>query len=164
MDIAAYAKKIAEYGLPLLGAALPVPGGAAIGAALASAIASPSAAQADILSTLQASADAVAKARQFESDHAEHMLKIATDAEVAQVQAVNATLQTEAMAGSWLQRNHHAIESLTATSSVIAIYFALPLLHEPVPTVPEFAWVMLGGILGVTAWQRGAANVVAAKG
>jgi len=37
------------------------------------------------------------------------------------------------------------------------------LVAIPVPAVPESAWLMLGAILGVTAWQRGSANIVTAK-
>lgn len=170
MDLKAFGLEVAKLGLPLLGAALPVPGGASLGAALASQIGAKSADPADILAQLTGNAQALAQAKQFELTHQERMLALTTQAEIAarvadaqQVAAVNATLQTEAMAGSWLQRNHHAIESIIATCSVLAVYFVLPILHEPVPVVPEFAWVMLGGILGVTAWQRGAANVATAK-
>lgn len=163
MDWKALGESIAKIGLPLLGAVLPVPGGAAIGTALASAIGSPSTKPEDILATLTASADAVTKAKQFEETHQETMLKLTVDAEVAQVEAVNKTLQTEAMGGSWLQRNHHALESMLTVSFVIAVYFVLPLLKIPVPVIPEFAFMMLGAILGVTAWQRGQANVETAK-
>jgi hypothetical protein len=169
MDGKTLALEFAKIGLPILGACLPFPGGAAIGSALAAAIGSPSGKPEDILATLTTSAEALAQGKQFELTHQETMLRISVDAEIkmaesaaVQVQAVNQTLQTEAMGGSWLQKNHHAIESLMASSSVIAIYFVLPLLHEAVPVVPETAWMMLAAILGVTAWQRGAASVATA--
>lgn len=79
MDWKALGESIAKIGLPLLGAVLPVPGGAAIGTALASAIGSPSAKPEDILATLTASADAVTKAKQFEETHQETMLKMQID-------------------------------------------------------------------------------------
>ena len=153
----------AKIGLPLLGAALPIPGGAAIGTALASAIGSSSSDPKDILALLTSNADALAKAKQFEQTHQETMLKLTLDAETANVEAVNKTLQTEAMGGSWLQRNHHAIESLLTVGLVWAIYVVLPLAHIQVPSVPESAWITLGAILGVTAWMRGQANVETAK-
>lgn len=67
---------LAKIGLPLLGAALPIPGGAAMGAALASAIGSASGDPADILAKLTASPEAVLQARQFELTHQETMLQL----------------------------------------------------------------------------------------
>lgn len=110
------------------------------------------------------------KLKQIAADLQDHLAQYGVQLQIAelqtgqqQVEAVNKTLQTEAMGGGWLQRNHHAIESLMATSSVILIYFGLPLLKLPVPVVDPMAWMMLGGILGVTAWQRGQANVATAR-
>lgn len=76
MDLKDIGTALAKLGLPLLGAALPIPGGAAIGAALASAIGSDSTAPADILSKLTQDADALQKAREFELTHAETMLSL----------------------------------------------------------------------------------------
>ena len=70
------------------------------------------------------------------------MAKDQLQASTAQVEAVNKTLQTEAMGGSWLQRNHHAIESMFTCGLVGCIYFILPLLKIPVPAVPEAAWLI----------------------
>ena len=161
MDWKALGEAVAKLGLPLLGAALPIPGGAAIGAALAASIGSPSAQPEDILSTLTANADAVLKAKQFEAAHSETMLKLSLDAQVAQTASVNRTLQTEAMGGSFWQRNHHAFECIAIVCLVGAIYFVLPILGVTAPAVPESAWLMLGAIVGVTAWQRGQANIAA---
>jgi len=163
MDWKALGTAVAKLGLPLLGAVLPIPGGAAIGTALAAAIGSGSDKPDDILSALTANADAMAKAKAFELQHQETMLKMSLDAQTAQMESVNKTLQTEAMGGDWLQRNHHAIESLLSVGAIIAIYFVLPLAKVPVPSVPETAWMMLGAILGVTAWQRGQANIKVAS-
>ena len=110
------------------------------------------------------------KLKQIAADLQDHLAQYGLQLNVAQLQtgaqqveSVNKTLQTEAMGGDWLQRNHHAIESLLTTGTVGCIYFVLPLMKVPVPSVPEAAFLMLGGILGVTAWQRGAANVAVAK-
>ena len=120
--------------------------------------------------TMASAPDSILKLRELELKHEEFMVKAAYDAEVAhaveaakQVDSVNKTLQTEAMGGSWLQRNHHAMESLAVVGMVIGVYFLLPLLKLPVPVIPEFAFMMLGAILGVTAWQRGQANNTIAK-
>ena len=108
-----------------------------------------------------AGADPV-KLKQIAADLQDHLasygvqLQIAQiNAQSAQVASVNTTLAAEAKSGSWLAVNHHAIESMATVAMMIAIYFGLPIMHIPVPTVPEMGFTMLGAILGVTAWQRG---------
>ena len=88
MDILAIGEAIAKLGLPLIGAALPVPGGAALGALLASKIGAGSPDPAVILSTLSQNADAFAKAQQFELEHAETMQKLANDAKATDAQTI----------------------------------------------------------------------------
>lgn len=87
MDLKTLGTKIAKLGLPLLGAALPIPGGMALGAALASTIGAPSQQPEDILATLTGNAEALAQAKQFELTHQETMLKLTLDAQTAQFQA-----------------------------------------------------------------------------
>jgi hypothetical protein len=87
MDLKSLGIAIAKLGLPLLGAALPIPGGMALGAALASQIGSPSADPSDILATLTGNAQALAQAKQFELTHQEVMLKLTLDAQTAQFQS-----------------------------------------------------------------------------
>jgi len=88
MDWKDLGEEVAKIGLPLLGAVLPIPGGAAIGTALASAIGSGK--PEDILTALTANADAVLKAKQFEETHRETMLqmqlKYETDMYAAEVE------------------------------------------------------------------------------
>ncbi len=79
MDWKQLGSAVAKLGLPLLGAALPIPGGAAIGTALAQAIGSTSADPQDILTALTANADTQLKAKQFEDTHKETMLKLQLD-------------------------------------------------------------------------------------
>ncbi len=160
MDWTEIGKKLAAIGLPLLGGAVGGPGGAVIGNGIASALglaqdATPEQAAAALGNI---SGDQLVALRTLEADQA----KVAMQASVQQVEAVNKTLQTEAMGGSWLQRNHHAIESMATVALVWAVYFVLPLAKIPVPAIPETAWLTLGAILGVTAWMRGRANVAAA--
>src|SRR5690349_1273161 len=87
MDLKTLGAEIAKLGLPLLGAALPIPGGMALGAALASTIGAPSPQPEDILATLTGNAQALAQAKQFELAHQETMLKLTLDAQTAQFQA-----------------------------------------------------------------------------
>ena len=81
-----------------------------------------------------------------------------TQAAAQQVASVNGTLQADARGDSWLQKNHHAVESLATVACVISIYFVLPMCKIAVPVVPEAAFLMLGSVLGVTAWQHGQVN------
>lgn len=155
------ASKLASLGLPILGAALGGPAGAAVGKGLAAALGlSADATPEQTAAALgNVNGDQLVALKALDAQMAKDQLTTAA----AQVDSVNKTIQTEAMGGSWLQRNHHAIESMFVVGLVGAIYFVLPLLAIPVPSVPEAAWLMLGAILGVTAWQRGQANVAAAQ-
>lgn len=87
MDLKTLGSAVAKLGLPLLGAALPIPGGAAIGAALAAAIGSKSGDPDDILAALTGNAQALAQAKQFEMTHQERMLELTTQAETAMYEA-----------------------------------------------------------------------------
>jgi peptidoglycan/LPS O-acetylase OafA/YrhL len=68
---------------------------------------------------------------------------------------VNATLQAEAIGKSWLQQNHHPLESLWTLALLTAIYFVLPVLKIAPPSVPESAWITIGAMLGIRAWNAG---------
>jgi hypothetical protein len=170
MDLLSLGKTIAAAGLPLLGTAIGGPGGAVLASLAAKALGLDANAEpAAVAAAVSSNPDAVLKLNDLQSKHEEVMVQAAyaaqaaaDNAAVAQVETYNKTLQTEAMGGDWLQRNHHAVESLAVVGMTIGIYFVLPLAGIPVPTVPEFAFMMLGSILGVTAWQRGKANVITA--
>jgi hypothetical protein len=105
------------------------------------------------------------KLKQIAADLQDHLaqynvqLQVAgAQAEAAQVAAVNTTLQTDARGDSWWQKNHHAFESSFALLMVAGIYIILPVLKVPVPSIDPTVWLMIGGILGVTAWQHGQVN------
>lgn len=130
-------------------------------------------------STVDAVKDAVAgvtgadkvKLADIQAQLQDHLAQYGLQLQTVQVQAaaqvvtsVNTTLQADARGDSWLQKNHHAIESLATVACVIGIYFVLPLAHMPVPSVPEAAFLMLGAILGVTSWQHGQVNKAIAEG
>lgn len=80
MSLLDIGEAIAKLGLPLIGAALPIPGGAALGALLASKIGAPSGEPGVILSTISQNADALVKAQQFELEHTEAMQKLLNEA------------------------------------------------------------------------------------
>lgn len=157
MDWKSVGKQLIGVGLPLLGNAI-IPGSGTAIALVANALGLGSSATPEQVATAIGNPDNVLKLKELQDRHEETLVKMAYDAETAVIQAVNATLQADARGDSWLQKNHHAIESLTATFMVVGIYFLLPLLKLTVPTVPEFAFMMLGAILGVTAWKHGVVN------
>lgn len=94
-----------KLGLPLLGAALPVPGGTAIGIALANAISAPSASPTDILAHLTQNAEALQKAHEFEATHEETILKITVDAEQKASEGVTDRWKADMSSDSWLAKN-----------------------------------------------------------
>lgn len=161
MDWKAIAKQLASLGLPILGAAVGGPAGAIAGKGLAAALGLGSDATPEQTAAAlgNVSGEQIVALKALDAQMAKDQLQAST----AQVESVNKTLQTEAMGGSWLQRNHHAIESLLFMGWIMGVYFVLPLLKIAVPVIPEFAFMAAGAVLGVTAWQRGQANVATAQ-
>jgi hypothetical protein len=166
-----------KIGLPLLGSVLPLPGAGALCSVLASVINSPSTAPQDILAHLTQNADALLKAKQFEGQHSETMLKMRMDAEIAErqednaaMQMVNQTMQAEAKSEHWLQWVWRplngialAIGSIATVLGVLwfswvairekdmAMMNAIPILLNSI----AMAMAIPGAVCGVTAWHRG---------
>ena len=188
MDWKSLGDEVAKLGLPLLGAILPIPGGAAIGTALASAIGSGSTKPEDILATLTASAEAVDKAKQFELQHQETLLKMNLDYDIAMrtsdstdIAVVNTTMTAEltnAAAESWYQKawrpaNGFAV-ALGAFMSVLATcwLFYLALVDKDtnaLSVIPQMASSVAlilgvpGAAVGIAAWHRGVQKTIEAQ-
>jgi len=81
MNLKEFGSALAQIGLPLLGAALPLPGGMALGSALADFIGKPGASLADVATHLGESAEARQKAQEFQATHQETMLRLTVEAE-----------------------------------------------------------------------------------
>ncbi len=124
MDWKELGSAIAKIGLPLLGAALPIPGGAAIGTALAASIGAKSSDPQDILTTLTSSAEAVEKAKEFQAKHEETMLQMQINADVAEQQEVTKRLQYDMASDSWLAKN---IRPMTLIA-ILAGYFIFAMM------------------------------------
>jgi hypothetical protein len=73
----------------------------------------------------------------------------------ADLAAVNVTMQSESGSAHWPQWSWRPYNGFLFGTAVVLIYFVLPLLAKPVPTVPEWIWIGWGAILGVTTWDRG---------
>lgn len=188
MDWKSLGEAVVKLGLPLLGAVLPIPGGAAIGTALASAIGSGSADPQAILNSLTASAEAAAKAKQFELQHQETMMKMQLDYEVQMRQAdstdigaVNETMRAEysnSATEAWYQKAWRpangfavAIGSLASVLYAGYLFYIGTAMHDPsaismVPTLATSVATILavpGAAVGIAAWHRGKQKIVEAQ-
>jgi len=144
MDWAELGTQIAKIGLPLLGAVLPIPGGAAIGTALAEHIGSASSAPNDILAKLTESADAVEKAKEFELTHQETIMKLKIDHEVALVEAERKDRDSARQAMTTSKSYTPEVLSWIIIIAVIAIYAHL-VINGNSKTLDD---IILGRILG----------------
>lgn len=184
MDWKDLGASLAKIGLPLLGAALPIPGGAAIGSMLASVIGSPSANPTDILATINASAEAAAKAKQFEEENRTTLMQKAFDYELEQrkadsadLAAVNASMQAEAAASAnenwwqtgWRPFNGYVLGVASLITVAGVFYLAFLALSgkdanalNAIPTIVSSIAMVLaipGAAVGITAWHRGRAQI-----
>jgi roadblock/LC7 domain-containing protein len=185
MDWKSLGESLAKIGLPLLGAALPLPGGMALGTALAGMVGSPSGKPEDILAHLTQSADAMEKAREFETTHQETLLKITVDAEIearkadsADIAMVNATMQAETNASaseSWYQKAWRPFNGfVVGAGSFVSVLFVCYLFYEAIVSttlgmsvaavigmIPQLATSIAlilsvpGAAVGIAAWHRG---------
>jgi post-segregation antitoxin (ccd killing protein) len=180
MDWNNLGESLAKLGLPLLGAALPIPGGAALGAALASCIGVPSGKPDDILAKLTQNGELVEKAREFELSHQERILDLTTKYEIAQRQAdssdlsaVNLTMQEElknSATESWYQKSWRPFNGfVVGLGSLIGVVFTCYLFYLSIvlkdtmalTVVPQLAMSIAailavpGAAVGITAWHRG---------
>ena len=187
MDLKSIAESFAKFGLPLLGAALPVPGGAAIGAALASMIGSPSGKPEDILATLAQGAEKVQAAKQFEITNNTHLMQMAYDYEIemrkadsADVAAVNTTMQAEVTNSAnetWYQKGWRpangfvvALGSLFATVAVCWLFYVSIKTNNAnaLAAIPGVTFAVAsilavpGAAVGITAWHRGKLQIAQA--
>ena len=170
-------ENLAKAGLPLVGAAIGGPGGAAIGAAIASTIGSDGEPNA-ILETLTSNQDALLKAKQFELTHQETLLKLTLDYEVelakvdsANTSSVNSTIQVEAQSVHWPTYSWRpfigfcfGIDLLVTSLTVCTIYILVICgISEPdlLQFIPGFLSSMAAllavpmPILGIASWFRG---------
>ena len=189
MDLKSFGQELAKIGLPLLGAALPIPGGAALGKLLASRIGAPSDKPEDILQTLGANHEALQKAKEFELEK----LKIVTAAEVehrkadsADIASVNATMQKELDASdkeawyqkAWRPANGFAVAIGSLASVLFVCYlFYVSIVHpnasvnmaSVISVIPQLATSVAmilsvpGAAVGIAAWHRGVQKVLDAK-
>lgn len=178
-ELEKFGKDLASIGLPLLGAALPFPGGAALGTALAHWINSPSTKPADILAHLQQNSEAMEKAREFEAQNHATILQITVNAEIerdkadtARQESVNQTMQAESASSQgeplWRQLCGFTVAIGSFVTLCAALYLAHGLIFSTVQNaaaslsmLPSLV-LMITGILslpasavGIATWHGG---------
>lgn len=155
MDWKTLAESVAKIGLPLLGAVLPIPGGAAIGIALAAAIGAPSSKPEDILATLTASADAVQKAKWFEMTHQERILDLTQQHELGMFQTEVDDRKSARGREIVVRDSTPAKLAWTIIGGFIVVsaaqLVALMGWPEIAATIPSQGWLLIGNISGYLA-------------
>lgn len=76
--------------------------------------------------------------------------------EIATIESVNKTMREEAKSEHWMQWSWRPFVGFIFGFTFIGVYFVLPLMKLSPPTIPSEAWLMLGAVLGVASWHRGA--------
>lgn len=181
MDLKALGDNLLKLGLPLLGMAIAGPGGAAIGAALASHLGVTNGQPENVLAALTSDANAVQKAREFELTNKETLLRISLEADTAQVVAVNSTMQTEnsnSANEAWYQKAWRPFNGfVVGIASLVAVVGVFLLLYDGIQNkdaaaigaIPAVAMAVAailaipGAAVGITAWHRGVAQVEQVK-
>lgn len=157
MNIKSIGQELAKIGLPLLGAALPLPGGAAIGSALAALIGGDGTA-ADILAKVQSSVTALQQAQQFEATHQETLLRIQVDADVATTQAIAQTMQTEAGSEHWPTYSWRPYLGAVGGTVILWSYCIASWFGIKAEPIDPQVWLFLTAVLGVASYFRGKAQ------
>ena len=159
MDWSDVGKKLEQIGLPLLGAALPIPGGAAIGTALAAYLTGSQDTSPEATVALLSDPVQVEKAKEFWASNQTAIFQTQLAAATAQIQAVNATIQIEARTDHFIVYACHPITAYSFLLLLFCVYVVLPLQHVAIPAIPESVFMSIGGMLGIGSFFRGKAGV-----
>lgn len=156
---------------PILGAVLPIPGGAAIGSIVASTFGGDPNDPEALEKIIKADPEAAVKLKQIEADHKVQLEEIITKRAIAEMQAetdrlstVNKTMQIEAVSGDKWQRRWRPfwgfLSAIVFAVQMLIIGFVVITSPANAPTViTAFAaldifWGVPLAILGITAYQR----------
>lgn len=148
MDWKSIGQSIAKEA-PLLGTLLGGPGGAALGAIVASALGT-AAAPEDVVKELQGNPDAIVKVKAIEAEHVEKMQQLAVDQAGLDLQAV----QAEGKSDHWPTYSWRPFIGASFGLYINSLWL-LPLFHvQPVTLSPDTV-MAIGAILGIASWFRG---------
>ena len=153
MDLKEIGKQLAEIGLPILGAALPVPGGMAIGKVLASLITGKDNVE-DLVPVLKENADKLLQAKQFELQNQTELVRIQVNAEIEAIKAVNTTMQSESASDHWPTYSWRPFIGFSFGAYIVSLWM-LPLFGKAPVTLSPDVVMAVGAILGVASWFRG---------
>ena len=177
MDWSDLGKSIASMA-PLLGGALGGPGGAAIGSLISSAFGGSDEDPDGLVKLIQADPNAAIKLKELEYNNKVELEKLVIEGksnelahETAQIQAVNATMQQEAVSGDAWQRRWRPfwgyISGTAFFMQIVAIIYIMifkPLLAAgiiaSIASLQVF-WSVPLAVLGISAYQRGKEKRVA---
>lgn len=144
-------ERLAKIGLPLLGAALPVPGGAAIGAALAANIGAKDSKPESILAAVTSSAEKLQAAQQFQAKHEEALLTATLQHEARMAETRAGVVKSEAQGESWLQRNWRPLTMVSFVVLLFLYWFGIQpenVSDEIVLSVFGLLKIGIGGYIG----------------
>jgi len=149
---------------PLVGTLIGGPAGTAMGAMVASALSVGNTPD-EISQALAVNPDAAVKIKQIEATRQVDLQALLVQSEANRIAAdtsailaVNQTMQAEANSDHWPTYTWRPFVGFVFGVMFLGVYFVLPLLKMPVPTVPTEAWFAIGGVLGVASWFRGKAQ------
>jgi len=154
-------KLVGEYA-PLLGDLLPIPYAGVAGKLIASTFGVENTPDA-IHNAITNDPDAAVKLAKLELDNKPLLQQQTLTAETMRIQSVNKTMQAESKSEHWMQWSWRPFIGFIFGITFMGVYFALPLLKLASPSIPSEAWMMMGAVLGVASWHRGAAKVEQAK-
>ncbi len=166
-----FGKKIAKYA-PLIGDALPVPGGAAIGSIIASTFGGNPGDLDDLTRRIEADSEAALKLRQLEVQHSLKLQELAMQraahamaADTQRIESINMTMRAEAKSDKWWTSGWRPFWGFI---SGIAFFVQVTAIAYLMVSQPKDAGVAIGAIgnlsvfwavplaiLGVSAWHRG---------
>ena len=167
IDLGSIGKALVDVGLPVLGGLLPIPGGAAFGAALAGHLTGAQDAKTEDVLAALANPEGALRAKEFYYQHEQEILRIQVNAEMVAAQAVNQTMQVEAASEYWLTANWRGLDgvllgvSVTTTVAVVLIAYCGVIFYGVDPEVLSYIPSMLGAVstvLGVLAAVVGIHN------
>jgi len=154
-------KVVGEFA-PLLGDLLPIPGAGIAGRLISSALGVENTPDA-IHAAIKADPEAAIKLAKIESENEALLQQQLLAAETSRIVAVNTTMQSESDSEHWMQWSWRPFVGYVFAVSFFGVYFFLPLINRTVPTIPAEAWMMIGAVLGVASWHRGATKLEKAK-
>jgi len=115
----------------------------------------------DTLRGLTGTPEGRIKLAEIDAELRKHAIDAGIDLERLAVQNaadINKTMQAETTAEHWPSYSWRPFCGFVFGVTFFGVYFVLPLLKLPVPTVPTEAWMSIGAVLGVASWFRGKAQ------